>query len=578
MSSDGIGYLIPDNAQPDEMDCILVFYPDDPFYLRALIGSISYLSTWTAWQRDADRRGRLAAEAWKEANECTFDTIDMGCLDNLASALTGIDATLQAINSTIDAKELAVDVTIEPPVNNVAVDVNLDGLQAALDAIRAAIEANGGSGSDLSGIEAALLAIQNEISQLSEEDMQIINNIHSGCGCGCGCGCESDEDTTDIPNDPIVIDPEDPLEEESLDDTEIDVTDVRMCRAANYFAEKSAYMLRKMVDFREGIGVIGTIVRVLVTIAAWLSPLPGDEVIATSVWLFIAWRISSGIQTLEDGTDFIFDDFAMMAEYLERNGQEFVCKLYGFSSASDLSGRFESFIDGMVEELTASQGWSSATSTVIKSIIGDVVGPPLINRFVNGLADIVPDDYISRYPCNCDDGVPAPEADDREFVWVEPDPSDFVVLNENAMVITSPAPGVVDMTPTSGNITKEGSYEWQNVKPADWVATVGIEIEVLETVADATYEVPRVGSYSGNSSPDCDLRELQKRFAIASGFSAGGQPENQIIYDWATAAYPDKVDVSVSQPVPKGWPRWLIDDLSVHAQVKIRILYEVTPA
>lgn len=77
--SDGKGYLIPENAQPDELDCVRVYYPKDSFYLRALIGSLSYLGTWTAWERDEEKRGRLAAIAWKDANDRTFDELHLGC-------------------------------------------------------------------------------------------------------------------------------------------------------------------------------------------------------------------------------------------------------------------------------------------------------------------------------------------------------------------------------------------------------------------------------------------------------------------------------------------------------------------
>lgn len=73
------GYLIPDNAQPDSLRCVRVYLPDDPLYLAALLGSLTYLGTWAAWERDAEKRGRLAALAWKDANERTIDELPLGC-------------------------------------------------------------------------------------------------------------------------------------------------------------------------------------------------------------------------------------------------------------------------------------------------------------------------------------------------------------------------------------------------------------------------------------------------------------------------------------------------------------------
>lgn len=73
------GYLIPTNAQPTEYRCLRVFVPDDDLYQRALLGSILFLGSWSAWERDTGKRGRLAADAWKSANDMTMENLSTMC-------------------------------------------------------------------------------------------------------------------------------------------------------------------------------------------------------------------------------------------------------------------------------------------------------------------------------------------------------------------------------------------------------------------------------------------------------------------------------------------------------------------
>lgn len=65
-------YLLPaGDAYTAEKRCLIVTIPNKDEYLYALMGSLDYLGTWVAWERDAAKRGRDAARAWKEANEET---------------------------------------------------------------------------------------------------------------------------------------------------------------------------------------------------------------------------------------------------------------------------------------------------------------------------------------------------------------------------------------------------------------------------------------------------------------------------------------------------------------------------
>lgn len=89
------GYRLPDgDLENYDLDCLLVFYPDREEYRRALLGSLSYLATWLAWERDAEKRGRLAAAAWLDALNCTLECLEMACLDNLTAVMESVKILL----------------------------------------------------------------------------------------------------------------------------------------------------------------------------------------------------------------------------------------------------------------------------------------------------------------------------------------------------------------------------------------------------------------------------------------------------------------------------------------------------
>lgn len=61
-------YLLPEgDVSEDQLACMRVWYPDRPEYRRALLGSLGFLATWVAWERDKDKRARIAASSWRVA-------------------------------------------------------------------------------------------------------------------------------------------------------------------------------------------------------------------------------------------------------------------------------------------------------------------------------------------------------------------------------------------------------------------------------------------------------------------------------------------------------------------------------
>lgn len=97
MSKKSMGYLLPagDAYEPD-LQCMILFYPDRKEYRQALFGSLDYLATWLAWERDADKRGQDAAQSWQAAVLATRECIEMGTCENILELLTEIELNTRA--------------------------------------------------------------------------------------------------------------------------------------------------------------------------------------------------------------------------------------------------------------------------------------------------------------------------------------------------------------------------------------------------------------------------------------------------------------------------------------------------
>lgn len=94
------GYPLPSGELgSDEIVCQLVFLPDRDEYWQALLGAISYMSTWTAWERDSGKRGKDAAANWREAFELTIGCWRMSCLEQLQQDVSDILALMRNTDS-----------------------------------------------------------------------------------------------------------------------------------------------------------------------------------------------------------------------------------------------------------------------------------------------------------------------------------------------------------------------------------------------------------------------------------------------------------------------------------------------
>lgn len=116
------GYLLPDgDAYTEELACALVFYPDKEEYRRALLGSLVYLSTWLAWERDSDKRGKDAARAWKNAVEETMECWIMTCFEDLIADVATIRLLMETRKDCCD--ENVTYFPTEEPTTEIMPDV-----------------------------------------------------------------------------------------------------------------------------------------------------------------------------------------------------------------------------------------------------------------------------------------------------------------------------------------------------------------------------------------------------------------------------------------------------------------------
>jgi hypothetical protein len=77
--SAGSGWLLPENVDPDETECLTITIPKDPKYRAAIVGAIFDLGKWFNWERTDDKRGTEAAAVWRKQIIETLEINDVCC-------------------------------------------------------------------------------------------------------------------------------------------------------------------------------------------------------------------------------------------------------------------------------------------------------------------------------------------------------------------------------------------------------------------------------------------------------------------------------------------------------------------
>ena len=327
------GYLIPENAQPTLNRCLRVFVPDDPLYIAAFLGALTYFGQWTAWERDKEKRGQFAAHAWRDANELTIDGLSTPCGDY--------------------------------PLTD----------------------------DEMSDILDKLDEISERLKELEDMDV-IVNQTVNGCGCGC------DGDTPDTTTTTVTIpgiDPTDTGISPPYDDTVYAVVDSVKCRTANWLVDSTIYVIRGWANIGAAEMVVVSLASALIGLFAIFNGVPADGI----AWGMVIYFIAVTIIEISQLDDFQLDDLDVLAAEIESMREEFVCAMYGWTTANELSSALLGFLNSRVDETATAVGWSPETIDKIKNVFSKIFGSELSNYVVQNVDRIVPSDFVEQHDCIC---------------------------------------------------------------------------------------------------------------------------------------------------------------------------------
>lgn len=102
-----VGYLIPDEIDPEENICVCVPVPKDWGHIRAFLGQMTELSKWLTWEKDGTDSAKRAAARWFEITECVAEEID--CIMTNGCGCGGSQVTNSRINPDTGVYEVSTD-------------------------------------------------------------------------------------------------------------------------------------------------------------------------------------------------------------------------------------------------------------------------------------------------------------------------------------------------------------------------------------------------------------------------------------------------------------------------------------
>ncbi len=256
-------------------------------------------------------------------------------LSSLEMVLTGIQTAIENQVLTVDLSSLETALTgIQTAIENQEFTIDLTDFQAALttaiNGVKTAIEnQETGCTVDFSELAAVLAGIQGAIENLSEDDMQIINNM-----CCGGCGCGNPKIDTLPPEDA----PEDPLPP---------LPDIQPPASTPSFQQYLCNISHGIVaGYRESLMRIATLVEVGEAnygninnvISATLGLLFTVPLLPWAVYYFLVTWI---IERITDGAAERF------GAAIDTCHDDLVCALYSGDGLEDKRARFRAVIDKM---------------------------------------------------------------------------------------------------------------------------------------------------------------------------------------------------------------------------------------
>lgn len=325
--------------------CIRVYFPDNPFLFRALMGQLTELESRFRWDTGGDIAAAEKLEQdWLSAGEKTRQFQDAGCPD------------------TEDCQQTIIDLTIQ------------------------------------------LEQCQNELQEL--EDMDITVNCNCGC-CGGDYPLPVIEDPTQTPIElvPVNINPDDPFGEDVPEWDDItqtpppgftdwqDFLDSR-CLMSNYAVDAFLETARKLDEAENKASVLVDIASLLLLFA----PIP----VGKTKGFLTAVKWVAKVAAFLDITEEAFDWLQWIEEIVTDNRDDFVCWAYQATSAEAGAEQWASQLTSMMSAYPA----IAALTVVARDAIIDAM-TSMARDFAPMAQDAVarfyvPSDYVATFDCiNC---------------------------------------------------------------------------------------------------------------------------------------------------------------------------------
>lgn len=260
--------LVP-GADTATFRSICVFVPDKPEYTAALLGSLSYLATWAAWERDAEQTAKKSALLWRLANNLTLASWNEEC-DCMSFDCESMKECLIEV-----AKSISINVT----VNNTC--------------------GGGGGGASLYCVNDNGDVIVNP-PPVTDDPVTPVYPLPDGL------------------DQPPLLDPGDdpPDGWDTWDDYDQDA-----CDAANALVDWAANSLQRIYEMvNEDIYGLTAIFALLVNLYSF-----GWGKVLSSAMLL---KLGELIRNIWDNTEWLSDVTTTARDYVVENRQELVCELY----------------------------------------------------------------------------------------------------------------------------------------------------------------------------------------------------------------------------------------------------------
>jgi hypothetical protein len=383
-----------------------------------------------------------------ENQELTLD------LDDLQQWLLGIQTAIENQALTLDLGDLQQWLLgIQTAIENQALTLNLGDLQQWLLGIQTAIENQDlGVEVDFSQLEAVLVEIKNAIENLSEEEMQIINNVCcGGCNNTNNCTCNTEDEV--YPPDYIPPDQEiPPYEPNPVDEEEL----ARKCDLAHYMVYKFRLTC---IQEKGSMADYVTYANLLATGLGFPEIVPGVETLF-QLW-FEAAAIIGGYDSWNQA----------LTSAIDGAYNQLVCSLY---SAQNAQQAYDDMKEIVFERFVDAIPYSAAVHyTRLLNVID-------FTALFTG--EFTPPSSHQGRDCSCGDFIPITQPANPEYR--------LIVVTQNSWLAPTSVTNIGEWSSDGGKLTvvNNNSMSWNLAVPFnDAIVKAANDLDDWETVGVAWY-------------------------------------------------------------------------------------------